>query len=104
VAGIVCSRPAAFLGTDGRTLADSVEGQTGGGWIEPHCRRAGDAWRCNVALTSESRLIYRVRVNSRGCWSGRLLAAEGGNVRTRRPRGCIGIGDYLRPWDRVFGD
>jgi hypothetical protein len=102
-AGVVCARPAAFFGTDGRTLADSVEDEVGAGFREPSCTRAGDAWRCHVSITSEGALDYRVRVDSRGCWSARPLEAEGGYVGTRRPSGCIGVMDYVRPWERVFG-
>jgi hypothetical protein len=106
--GVLAARPARVLGVSGRALGYSVARHTGGvslAWDVDACRRtAPRAWRCDVSSDGSSGLTYRVRVDSRGCWTARRVGpADGIEPAPRRAAGCIGVRDYVRFVQRALG-
>jgi hypothetical protein len=95
-AGMVAARPARVFGYDGRSLGYSVADSTGGAPIvgfDP-CRRKGREWECDGGSDGSSAALYRVRADSRGCWTARLVI-DGPGDPPRRTSGCIAIWDYV---------
>lgn len=107
VAGMLAARPARVLGVDGPSLGYSVARGTGGVSVlaGDTCREHARYWTCNVSSDGSSGLEYRVRSDSRGCWTARLTFNGGldGKDAPRRASGCIDVRDYLRPFERAFG-
>jgi hypothetical protein len=103
-AGMVSARPFRVLGLDGRSLGYSVARNTGGisALSGDTCREHRRYWTCDVSSNGSSSLRYRVRPDSRGCWTARLTynGGEGHADAPRHASGCIGILDYLRLWQR----
>jgi hypothetical protein len=99
VVGAILWRPAAVLGVDGGSLAQSLGGEVGrsyGDCVEQH----DGEWLCTVSDASGDQLRYEVRTHRFGCWNaGKIRWHESKSHDLDEISGCIGLLDELTSGD-----
>ncbi len=99
--GLLAVFPTPFLGTDGRSLQNSVDGLFS---FKERCQPRGDStWTCyKYDNASSGDLPYRVSVNWAGCWEGKAEAGSRPPAPSEREiSGCVWVFDHVRLVDRI---